>query len=211
MRHAYCAFRLVDVLTACAATSIGIHFDVVFVEIHFNVLRFGEHRNGDRRRMHSALRFGFGNALHSVHAAFELKFAPCAFTRYHENEFLCSAEFGEIHIDFFHFPAIVFGIMTIHLHEFSAEKCRFVSARARAYFHNNVVVFVRVFRKKCDFQIRAVLFHIFAQIVKFLLFKCFHVLIALNGNHLFEIVKVALMFQIPVEYLHDRFEIAVFF
>lgn len=59
VRYADCGFRLIYVLTACAARAESVDFQVLVQNFDFDVGGFREHRNRDRRGMHTTLRFGF--------------------------------------------------------------------------------------------------------------------------------------------------------
>ena len=96
VRYADCGFRLIDVLTACAARAESVDFQVLVQNFDFDVGGFREHRNRDRRGMHATLRFGFRHALYAVNAAFVFKFTVNAFPGHHEHDFFYAAEFGHI-------------------------------------------------------------------------------------------------------------------
>ena len=61
--------------------------------------------------MNSALRFGFGNALNAMNAAFVFEFTVNALADDRKHYFLNAAQFGKVGIYFLGFPTIFFGVL----------------------------------------------------------------------------------------------------
>ena len=64
------AVGLVHVLAARARGAVDVDAQVAFVDLHVDLLGFGQHRDGDGRGVDAALAFGRRHALHAVHAGF---------------------------------------------------------------------------------------------------------------------------------------------
>ncbi len=155
--------------------------------------------------MHSALRFRFGDALNPVNAAFVLELAVNALARNHKHKLLCAAKLGVIHIYFLNLPAVCVRKMPVHLHKLGAEQRSLVSARARAYLHNNVVIFVGVLGQHCKLYFLYVPLERLAQLVRLLPRKILHFRVGFCGDNGIAILEVAFMplvFRVLLHYRH---------
>ena len=73
MRNADRGFGFIDLLPARARGAEQIDADVLVFDLYFHVFRVGQNRHRDGGSVNAPLRFGFGHALHAVHAAFVFK------------------------------------------------------------------------------------------------------------------------------------------
>ena len=88
MRHADCAFGLVDVLTTGTLGAHGFNHEILVIDGQIQRLGNGQNGNSRRRRMDTALRFRIGHALDAMHAAFKLQFSENANAADLRNDFL---------------------------------------------------------------------------------------------------------------------------
>ena len=99
--------------------------------------------------------FGFGDALDAMNAGFILhafvNFRTVS-AAYFKNDFLEAAQASFIGMEKRRCPSDVLGVARIHAEEASGKERRFVSAGARADFHDDVASVSRVFREEESFE-----------------------------------------------------------
>src|SRR5215213_7328440 len=71
MRQDHFGFYLVDVLSAGAAASCGVHLYITVPYFHIYLFSFGHYSHGGCAGMHTATGFRIRYPLHAVHAALE--------------------------------------------------------------------------------------------------------------------------------------------
>ena len=82
------------------------------------------------------LGLGFGHALHAMAAAFELQLAVGPFALDAQNDLLESAQLGRRHVEHFDLPALVLGVVLVHLVEVAGEQGGLLAAGAGANFQD---------------------------------------------------------------------------
>ena len=92
MRHAHGRVGLVDVLAAGAARAHGVDADVLRPDLDVDLLGLGQHRDRRRRGVDAPARLGRRNALHAVHAGFELQAREHALAGDRGDDLLVAAE-----------------------------------------------------------------------------------------------------------------------
>ena len=116
----------------------NVDSNILIVDFHFHLFRFGKDGYGRRRRVNAPLRFGLRNPLNAVPAAFELEFAVTAFAVDAENDFFKAADFGRTHRHQLDFPTATFAVTLVHFVKVAGEKGRFVAAGSGVNFENAV-------------------------------------------------------------------------
>ena len=135
MRHG--TFGLVDVLAARAAGPHPLPFDVRFLDLDLHFVRLGHDGDGGRRGVDSALLLGLGHALHPMAAAFVAQVLEDVVAGDAEDDFLVAALLAGAEGDVLDFPALVAGIMGVHVVEVAGEEGRLVAAGAGPDFHDD--------------------------------------------------------------------------
>ena len=144
VRDADGAFRLVDLLTAGAPGPERVDPQVLVAEIDLDFGHFGQDGDGGRAGVNASLGLGFGNPLHAVAAAFELKLLKGRFARDRKDDFLQAPQLGRAEIEDFVFPAPLVGKPLVHVEQLAREESRFVPAGAGADLHDQAAADRRV-------------------------------------------------------------------
>ena len=148
-------------LTACAAGTEGIDFQIGGIDLQLHVLRLGKHRHRGGGGMHASLALGLGHALYAVHSAFIFKARIRALSVDHKGDFFITAKFCFVGVDDFYFIAALFRVHGIHAKENRRKQRAFLAACTAAYFHDNVTLVVGILRQKQNFQLLAQLLYFF--------------------------------------------------
>src|SRR5262249_5710833 len=112
---AHGAFGLVDVLAAGAPGTHAFPLDVLVANVDLHLVGFGQNGHRGRRGVNAALRLGFGDALHAMAAAFIAQELIGVITRHAEDHFLVASLFAATERDVFDFPALVAGVVRVHV------------------------------------------------------------------------------------------------
>ncbi|ABA50496.1 hypothetical protein BURPS1710b_3601 [Burkholderia pseudomallei 1710b] len=154
VRDAHRRIGLVDVLAARARRAERVDPQIGRIDLDFaDLVGLGHHRDRARGRMDAALRLGRGHALHAVAARFELQARVRAVARDPHDHFLVAAEIRRAlrhHLDL---PALPLRVAQVHPQQVAREQRRFVAARARADFDEDVALVVRVLRQQHRLQL----------------------------------------------------------
>src|SRR6185436_21076330 len=94
VRNAHRRVRGVDPLPSGPRRAIDVDLEVLLVDLHVDVLRFGEDRHRHGRRVNAAGRLRGGDPLDAMHAALELEPAPGALALDGEDDLLEAALAG---------------------------------------------------------------------------------------------------------------------
>ena len=167
MSQAHGALSGVDALAAGAAGAEHIGFYIVGADFHFHFFRFGHHRHGGGGGMDTPLGFRIGNALNAMNSAFVFQSAVSALAADEADDFLHTADIGDVAVHHFHFPALFFRVAGIHFIEIVGKKRRFLAADGRADLHNGVFRVVGVFGQKQYFKLFFPFFQLFFQVAGF--------------------------------------------
>ena len=153
MGEANCGIGLVNVLTACARRTVSVHVNIGFANFHIDFFGFGENRNGCRRSMHATLRFGIGNALHTVHATFKFESAVNAIAFDENANFFVAADSSFGRILNRHLPAHTIAVTAIHPEKIARKKGGFIATGSCANFESCVAKVPWFFRNHQNLQL----------------------------------------------------------
>ena len=103
--------------------------------------------------MDASLGFGDGDALHAVHARFELEGGIGGPSDDAHDDFAVAAEVARVFGDDFGLPTPVFRVAQIHAQKIPRKEGGFVSARAGADFEKEVLFVVRILGEEGDFEV----------------------------------------------------------
>ena len=83
MGQTYGRVGCVDTLAAWSGRSEYIDFDLTRIDVEFDLLGFGQNRNGNRRGVYPPLCLGFRNTLNTMGTTFLFKTAERPFSMDH--------------------------------------------------------------------------------------------------------------------------------
>ncbi len=200
----------IDALSSVSGSTHHIDADILFIDLHIHFFRFGHDRYGDGRCVNPSAGLCFRHTLYAMHTAFVFQNGIGALARYHKGDALHAADTDFFHFGGLHLPTSALGIMYIHPIDFRGKERRFIAARARAYFDDNVLIIIRVFGKKQYFQLLLQFFHSFFR-RRQLFFQHFpHFFIGLAIQHGKAVLNILTAFPIFLISLHNRRQIALF-
>ena len=127
-------FDLVDVLATGAAAAAAEFFDVLGVDLDFDIGQFGKDGDGGGAGVDAALGLGFGDSLDAMAAAFEAEMAIGAAAADVDDDFLESAAVGGGEVADVEAIGFGFAIFAIHLIEIADEEAGLLTAGAGADF-----------------------------------------------------------------------------
>ena len=154
VRDAHGRVGLLHVLAAGARGAEDVDAKILGGEIrHLDRVEFRQ--DGDRggRRVDASLGFGDGDALHAVHARFELEGGVGGPSDDSDDDFAVTAEVARIFRDDFGLPAPVFRVAQIHAQKIPRKEGGFVAARAGPDFEKEVLFVVRILGEEGDFEV----------------------------------------------------------
>ncbi len=128
-------FNLVDVLPARPAATAAAFFDVLHLDMDFDIVKLGQHRHRCRASVNAALRFRFGHPLHAMATAFELEGAVSRIADDAEDDFLESAALAVGKVVHAELEALDFGVSAVHFIEIASKEGRLLTAGAGADFN----------------------------------------------------------------------------
>ena len=140
----------VDALAALARRPVDVDAQIGFVDLDLlDLLGFGVDQHACGRRVHAALRLGDRNALHPVHAAFELQPRPHTVGRValagdRQRGVLVAAEIRAGLVENGDVPAVPFGVADVHAGQVGGEQRRLLAALAGFHFEQDVVGVMRI-------------------------------------------------------------------
>src|SRR5713101_3195163 len=145
MRNPHGRVRRVDALAAGPRRTHYVDPKVLLlVDIDLDLVCLGQHRDGHRRSMNTARRFGGRYALHAMDTALELEPAVRAASAHQRDDFLDSAKPGRAQTQRLDFPSMALGKPRVHPEEFIREERRLLAAGSCADFEQDVLVVVGV-------------------------------------------------------------------
>ena len=150
--QAYTGFYLINVLSACTATSEGIPFDFSFIDDYVKFFGFGEYGHRSGGSMHTSLCLCGRNTLYAVYTRFIFQYSVDIVTCDTANDFFESSGCSFICIGYFHFPAFGFTELGIHTEKVAGKDCGFVSSCTTTNFEDGVLAVLRIGRNKHQFD-----------------------------------------------------------
>ena len=131
MRQADRRLRLVDLLSARARGAEQIDAHVLVVDGHVHVLRFGQHRDGDRGGVDAPLRLRLGHTLDAVYPAFKLEAGIGALAVDIDDGLFHAAQLRHIEVDRLPGEAVLLAIALVHAVQLIGKERRLLAARTR--------------------------------------------------------------------------------
>src|SRR5580704_1574428 len=130
----------VNGLTAWAGRAESVDAQILGLDFDVDFVGFG--KDGDRggRGVNASLRFGGGDALDAVDAAFVLELGINFLALDGGDDFFYSTHLGGRAFHDFDFPALGFGVARVHAEEIAREDAGFITAGAGADFKDDVFV-----------------------------------------------------------------------
>src|SRR2546426_3110663 len=135
------------------ALPIYVDLEVPIVDLDLDVLRLGEHGDGDGRRVDPAARLGHRNALDTVDAALELEPAPRPAPVHEEDDVLEAARAGHAGIHDLDLPALALGVLRVHTRQLRGEQRGLLAACAGADLDEDVLLVVGIARQEQALQL----------------------------------------------------------
>jgi hypothetical protein len=144
-----------------------------------------------------------------VNTALVLENGVCALSLYHELYFLHSSDSGLIGIDHLDLPSLSLNIVCVHAEKLRSKKSRLVTARTGTYLHYDVLVIVRILRKKKNLHSVLKLLYSRLRLIELLLRHLAKLLIALCVKHFKAVCNSLLACLIFLIRVHERCEVAL--
>ena len=160
--------------------------------------------------MDAAARFGLGNALHTVYAAFELQYGIGALAVHHKLHFLHAADSGFINVYEFGLPVTRLDVVDVHAVQLGREKRRLITACARTDFDDNILLVKRVLRKKQNLHLLLQALHVFLGGGKLFLQHLPHLLVAFGREQVLAVGNRLLRLLVLGVRLNERLHVALF-
>src|SRR3989454_11083488 len=135
------------------ALPIYVDLEVPIVDLDLDVLRLGEHGDGDGRRVDPAARLRHRNALDAVDAALELEPAPRPAPVHEEDHVLEAARAGHAGVHDLDLPALALGVLRVHARQVRGEQRGLLAARAGADLDEDVLLVVGIARQEQALQL----------------------------------------------------------
>ena len=160
--HAHGGIRGVHGLAAGAGAHEDVDFQVFRIDLDLVVILvgLGEHDDAGSGSLDTALRFGDGDALHTVYAALVLHRSPHAvfgsgraLGADGDLHVLDAAELGGVLGLHVHAPATLLGVTGVHAQQVAGEQCGFLAAGAGLDLHDGVARIIRVTRDQRGAQL----------------------------------------------------------
>ena len=140
MRDAHGGVGGVHALAAGAARTVHVDTQVVFVDLHVNLVGLGQHGNGGGGGMNAPLAFGLGHALHTVHARFELHDRIHVIALDLELNLFIAAGLGRRNVHGLHLPSVGLAETHVHLVQIAREDGRLVAAGGGTNLNDDVLL-----------------------------------------------------------------------
>jgi hypothetical protein len=136
----------VDPLPARTARALHGDFQILRIEVKVDLLRLGQHGDGDGGGVNAAAGLGDGHALHAMDATLEPELPVNVLPADEEAHLLETAALAHATAHRLDLPAVRVGIFLIKAGQLGGEQRRLLAARAGADFHDGVARVGRVGR-----------------------------------------------------------------
>ena len=197
----------VDVLAARARRAHGIDPKIRSRDHQINLFGLWQHGDGGGGCVHPALGFGFGHALHAVHAGFEFQAGKHALAFDVHRHVFDTAQIAVLLIHDLEGPAHRFAVALIHAQQVGCEQRRLIAARAGANFQDRGPRVGGVFGQKCQLQAGFHFRNTGAQLRQFFFGQPAHFRIGQQNLRLGHIIQSA---AIGHYFIGHGFEIGIF-
>ena len=197
----------VDVLTARAAGTVDLHFDVGGVDLHVHFLHLRQNRDGCGGGVDTAAGFRLGNPLDTVDAGFIFQSGIRAPAADDEVRLLDAAQLRFVQVHQLNAPAHFRGVHGVHPQQTVGKQGAFLAADAAADLHNDVLFVIGVFGKEqnLDFFGKGLLLRLGGGVG--FLTKLLHFRV---GHQLLSVRHVLLRLIVGVKGFHNGLQIVFF-
>ena len=201
----------IDTLSAVSGCTEHIEFTVIHIQMEIDFLCFRHNSNCTGRGMDTSAGFCFRNSLHTMYTTFIFQSGISTCTCDHKCYFLKSADSVLIETHHFCFPAAGFCIFHIHTVNLCCKKGSFIPTCTCTDLHNNVLVIIRIFRKKKDLKFMLQFLYILLCLRQFFLQHFPHIFIFLFLKHGKTVLYRFFVFLILPVSIYYRLQIALLF
>ena len=143
---------------------------------------FGQHGDGARARMCSALRFRCRNALHAMATRLKPQLAVDAVALNAKHNFLVATKITRRLRHDFGAPTPPLAIPQVHPRQIGGEQCRLVTPGAGANLDERIACVIRIVRQQCELQFAMQTLDVRARLADFILGQFSHVGIGQQGS-----------------------------
>src|SRR5436190_6873834 len=138
------AVRRVDALPARSTARGDRELEILVVEVHVDIVRFGEHGDGRSRRVDASLRLRRGDALHAMHAALEAELRVDVLAVHERDALFVAAGRALALREDLDRPSLRLGEAAVHAEEVGGEERGFLTAFTAADLEDDVLLVVRI-------------------------------------------------------------------
>ena len=144
--------RLVNVLTACAGSTVNLHLNIRRIDLHIHLFHLRQHRNGGSGSVDTAAGFCFRYTLHTMDTGFIFHTGVSTPTVDDKIRFLDAAQFRFIVVHQFDAPVHAGSVHAVHTEQTVGKQGAFLTANTTADLHNDAFFVIGVFRQQQDLE-----------------------------------------------------------
>jgi len=178
-----CRVRRVDTLSTVSRSSHYVNTNIFFINVHIHIFRLRHNCYRTGRCLNSSLRFRLRHTLYTVNTRFIFQYRICASSCNHKVNRLHTTDTSLVCLKCFHFPASALCIMHIHTINFSRKQRSLFSTCTCTNFNDNVLIIVRILRKKQNLQFILKFCKTRLGFIQFFLCKLTHLFIGFFAQH----------------------------
>src|SRR5450759_4842198 len=158
VRHTYSRVGGVNALPTRPGGPENVDADVLWTDLHLDLVDFGQHRYRRGRRVDTPLRLGHGHTLHAVYPALPFEPRVSAAPPHLEDHLLETAQPGLVVAKNLGLVAMPLGPAGIHTEQVSGKQAGLIAPGARPDLDDDILVVVRVFQQQQALQLCLALF-----------------------------------------------------
>src|SRR5829696_3390477 len=136
--------RRVHALTTRSARTVNVYLKIVWVDLGLYFLSLRQHGDRHRRGVNATLALGLRYPLNPVGSTLVLEYRVGSLTLDLGHNLFVASDLCRMRGEGAMFKAQTFGVAGIHLVEFAGEQSGLITASARPYLQDHVLVVVRV-------------------------------------------------------------------
>ena len=207
--QAHAGLHLVDVLSSGTAGTESLPFDLSFVDMHFELVRFGQHGYRRSRGMHASLGLRHRHSLHAMNTGFIFERAIYIHTRHVEDDLFVSSgsAFGERRNGVF--ESLDFKILGVHAEEVSGKDRRLVTSCTAANLHHHILSVFGILRQELQLQLFLQLRNLRLQFIDLRFRHLFQFGIRLIEKEVFGCLQIGHGFLVPPRALQHPLQVMV--
>ena len=190
-------------LASIPGCSVNIDSDIVWIQIHLNIVDLRKHSHRCSRCVYPAAGFRLRYSLYSMSAALILKSRIRSLSFYEDYSFFYPSQSCIVYLHHLSLPVLSFRIPGIHPEKIRAKQRRLFTTCSGSYLQDNILFIVRIFRKQQYLELPFHRLDLFIQLGDLHLRQFTHLIIAFF-EHLFCFRKIIFGFFVFLVFFYDR-------